>query len=254
MVASPSPPLHARASRWCPATRRRPCSAPPGHLGYPREEACKRKPIPCVMAMDRPNKGPLGGFHVVAPVHAGTAREPASRRPLADGTHCHAQLHAGFPGPCVRPRDVLRSEPLLRWHLGCPRRVWWQHGIGPHRAEQRENQRAALSNAVEPPARNDRINDAARRRLFHGHALAGYGLLAGYQLRRRWRRCALPSFRLVVDPGFLGRLDTDIQDRTARRGAASGSSVEAGRRAIPPRERPSFMDVDEEVRKWKEKK
>lgn len=31
-------------------------------------------------------------------------------------------------------------------------------------------------------------------------------------------------------------------------------AVEAGRRAIPPRERPSYMEVDAEVRKWKEKK
>ena len=31
-------------------------------------------------------------------------------------------------------------------------------------------------------------------------------------------------------------------------------AVEAGRRAIPTRERPTFIEVDEEIRKWKEKK
>ncbi len=31
-------------------------------------------------------------------------------------------------------------------------------------------------------------------------------------------------------------------------------AVEAGRRAVPPKYRPSFMEVDQEIRKWKEKK
>ncbi len=70
--------------------------------------------------------------------------------------------------------------------------------------------------------------------------------------------------------GFVGPIATNLENQANQHsvgftvikmaliGFSQGShpllAVEAGRRAIPPRERPSFMDVDEEVRKWKEKK